>query len=65
MKMIHVLTLFLVVLGGMHFTMMGFGVNLIGTIFGTGTNLTFLHIVIGLSTLYHVTPMLKTHLAAL
>jgi uncharacterized membrane protein YuzA (DUF378 family) len=65
MKMIHVLTLFLVVLGGMHYALMGFGTDLIGTIFGTGTNLTILHIVIGLSTLYHVTPMLKTHLATL
>ncbi len=65
MKMIHVLTLFLVVFGGLHFALTGFGVDLIGTVFGTATNLTILYIVMGVSTLYHVVPMLKTHLAAL
>jgi uncharacterized membrane protein YuzA (DUF378 family) len=65
MKMIHVLTLFLVVLGGLHFALTGFGMDLIGTIFGTGTNLTILYIVMGVSTLYHVVPMLKTQVSAL
>ncbi len=65
MKMIHVLTLFLAVIGGLHFTLMGFGTDLIGTIFGNGEHITMIHIAIGLSTLWHVTPMLKTHLAAM
>jgi uncharacterized membrane protein YuzA (DUF378 family) len=65
MKMIHVLTLFLVVIGGLHFALTGFGVDLIGTIFGHGTNLTILYLVMGVSTLYHVIPMLKKDLATL
>ncbi len=65
MKMIHVLTLFLVVFGGLHFVLTGFGINLIGTIFGHSTNLMLLYIVMGVSTLYHVVPMLKTHLHTL
>lgn len=64
MKMIHVLTLFLVMLGGLHFALTGLGINLLTTLFG-GTNLTILYIVMGVSTLYHVMPMLKTHLTAI
>ena len=65
MKMITVLTLFLVVFGGLHFMLTGFGVDLIGTIFGHTVNLTILYLVMGISTLYYVVPMLKTHLAKL
>jgi uncharacterized membrane protein YuzA (DUF378 family) len=64
MKMIHVLTLFLVIIGGLHFALTGFGINLLGTVFG-GMNLTVLYIVMGLSTIYHIVPVLKTHLATL
>lgn len=64
MKMIHVITLFLVILGGLHFALTGFGINLLGTVFG-GANLTILYIVMGVSTIYHVLPVLRTHLAAL
>lgn len=64
MKMIHVISLLLVVLGGFNFALSGIGINLFHTMFG-GANLTILYIVIGVSTLYHVVPVLKTHLAAL
>lgn len=64
MKLVHVITLFLVILGGLHFALTGFGINLLGTIFG-GTNMTLLYIVMGLSTIYHVMPLLRTHLAAI
>jgi uncharacterized membrane protein YuzA (DUF378 family) len=64
MKMIHVITLFLVILGGLHFALTGFGINLLGTVFG-GVNLTVLYIVMGISTIYHVVPVLKTHLSTL
>jgi len=64
MKMIHVLTLFLVIIGGLHFALTGFGINLLGAIFG-GANITILYIVMGLSTIYHVSPILKTHLSSL
>ena len=65
MKIIHVLTLILAVIGGVHFTLMGFGTDIIGTIFGTGDHMTMVHMAIGLSILWHITPMLKTHLATL
>jgi uncharacterized membrane protein YuzA (DUF378 family) len=64
MKMIHVITLFLVILGGLHFALTGFGINLLTAVFG-GTNLTILYIVMGVSTIYHVLPVLRTHLAAI
>ncbi len=64
MKVIHVITLFLVILGGLHFALTGFGINLLHAVFG-GMNLTILYIVMGLSTIYHVLPVLRSHLAAI
>jgi uncharacterized membrane protein YuzA (DUF378 family) len=64
MKMVHVITLFLVILGGLHFALTGFGINLLGTVFH-GSNLTILYIVMGVSTIYHVMPLLRAHLAAI
>ncbi len=64
MKMIHVITLFLVILGGLHFALTGFGINLFAAIFGSA-NLTILYIVMGVSTIYHVSPMLRAHLNAI
>lgn len=61
MKVIHVITLFLVILGGLHFALTGFGINLLTAVFG-GLNLTILYIVMGLSTIVHVMPVLRTHL---
>jgi uncharacterized membrane protein YuzA (DUF378 family) len=63
-KVIHVITLFLVILGGLHFALTGFGIALLPAIFGT-LNLTILYIVMGVSTIYHVAPLLRTHLSAL
>lgn len=65
MKMIHVITLFLVVIGGLHFALTGLGINLLGTVFGVGTNLTMFYMLIGLSTLYHVVPLLQGKLTTL
>lgn len=59
MKMIHVLSLLLVIFGGLHFVLTGIGINLIGAVFGTG-NLTVLYTLMGISTLYHVMPLIKT-----
>jgi uncharacterized membrane protein YuzA (DUF378 family) len=59
MKLVHMITLFLVVIGGLHLTLSGIGINLFGTVFGTGTDITTIFtVLIGLSTLYHVVPML-------
>ena len=64
MKMVHVITLFLVILGGLHFALTGFGINLLTAVFG-GLNMTLLYIVIGLSTIYHVMPLFRTHVASI
>lgn len=64
MKVVHVITLFLVILGGLHFALTGFGINLLTAVFG-GMNLTILYIVMGLSTIFHVLPVLRTHLASI
>ena len=64
MKMIHVISLFLVILGGLHFALTGIGINLIGAIFGHA-DITILYIVMGLSTIYHVMPLMKTHMSNL
>jgi uncharacterized membrane protein YuzA (DUF378 family) len=61
MKLIHVITLFLVILGGLHFALTGFGINLLPTIFA-GMNLTVLYVVMGVSTILYVLPILRTHL---
>ena len=65
MKMIQVITLFLVVIGGLHFALHGIGINLLGIVFGTTANLTVLYLLMGISTLYHGVPMLKTNLKTL
>jgi uncharacterized membrane protein YuzA (DUF378 family) len=59
MKLVHVLSLLLVIFGGLHFALTGIGINLIGTIFGTA-NLTVLYTLMGISTLYHVMPLIKS-----
>lgn len=65
MKILHVLSLFFLVIGGLHFVLHGFGVDLIGAVFGSGVHMMTLYILIGLSTLYHGVPMLTTKLSAL
>lgn len=65
MKMIQVITLFLVVIGGLHFALNGIGINLLGIVFGTTANLTVLYILLGVSTLYHGIPMLRNNLKTL
>ena len=64
MKLIHVLSLLLVVLGGLHLALTGLGIDLLHVIFGAA-NLMILYILIGVSILYHGLPVLKTQLASL
>lgn len=64
MKMIHVISLLLVILGGVHFVLTGLGIGFLTTIFG-GSNLTVLYVLMGISTLHHMIPVFKTHLATL
>jgi uncharacterized membrane protein YuzA (DUF378 family) len=65
MKIIHVLSLLFVVIGGLHFALSGFGVDLVGAVFGSGAHIATLYIIMGLSTLYHTVPMLTGKLSTL
>ena len=63
MKLIHILTLMLVVIGGLNWGLVGLmDLNLVTTIFGTGILTTFLYILVTVSTLYHVMPVLMKQL---
>ena len=64
MKIIHLITLFLVVLGGVHVILGTLGIDMLGTLLGTGVHMTVINFVIVLGTVYYVLPMLKTHLAS-
>ncbi len=63
MKIIHLITLFLVVAGGLHSVLHTIGIDLFGQILGAGAHMTIINLVIGLGTVYYVFPMLKSHLA--
>jgi len=63
MKLIQVLMLFFVVIGGLHFALSGIGIDLIGALFGT--NMSVLYVIMGLSTLYYAVPVLTNKLSSL
>lgn len=63
MKLIHLIALLLVVIGGFHAVLSIVGLNILG-IFGTGVHVVVLNLVIGLATIYYVFPILKSHLNA-
>ncbi len=63
MKLIHVLMLFLVVIGGLHFALSGIGIDLVGSLFGA--NMSVLYVIMGLSTLYISVPVLTEKLGKL
>ena len=62
MKIVHLISLLLVVLGGVHAVLGTIGMNLFGTVFGGGMIVTVLQLVIGIATIYYVFPLLKTRL---
>ena len=61
--MIQMVTLFMAILGGLHFVLLAMNINLLGMIFGS-INPAIIHIIIGGSTLYHVFPMFKARIKA-
>ncbi|MBY0355764.1 MAG: hypothetical protein K2Q12_08565 [Rickettsiales bacterium] len=64
MKLFHLIALLLVVVGGIHAILSAIGVNVLGSVLGVGVHMTVLNLVIGLSTVYYVFPILKSHLNA-
>ena len=63
MKLVHVLMLFLVVIGGLHFALSGIGIDLLGALFGA--DMPVLYLVMGISTLYYAVPVLTQKLSTL
>ncbi len=64
MKIVHLIALLLVVVGGFHAVLATVGIDVFGTVFGAGVHMTLINLVIGLATVYYVFPMLKSHLNA-
>ena len=61
MKLIHVISLLLVVIGGLHFALTAIGINLLGMVFGT-LNMSIINLLIGLAIVNHVLPSVKSEL---
>lgn len=61
MKLIHVISLLLVVIGGLHFALTAIGINLLGMVFGS-LNMAIVNLLIGLSIIQHVWPSVKGEL---
>lgn len=60
MKLVHLITVLLVFLGGLNWTFVGLmDVNLFTEVFGTTGITTLVYLLITLSTFYHVFPILK------
>ncbi len=65
MNVIHLFTIVLVLLGGINFGFIGLtGTDVFVSMFGTGSFTTVLYVLVTLSTLYHVFPMLMTHITS-
>jgi uncharacterized membrane protein YuzA (DUF378 family) len=63
MKFFHLITLLLVILGGINWTFMGLmHVDLFAAIFGTTVITTLLYVLVTVFTLYHVLPRLMEQL---
>lgn len=62
MKLIHVLTLILVLVGGINWGLVGLmNLNLVTTIFGTGAITTVVYVLVTVSSIYHIFPMVMKH----
>lgn len=57
MKIIHMITLLLVFVGGLHFIMGFFGIDILGHI--AGAHMALLTVLIGASMVYHTWPEVK------
>lgn len=64
MKIVHLIALLLVIIGGFNAVLATVGIDVLGTMFGDSVHETLINLVIGLATIYYVAPMLKTHINA-
>ncbi len=62
MKLFHIMSLLLVLIGGINWGLVGLvDLNLVGTMFGDGILTTIVYLLVTISTLYHVFPMIINH----
>ena len=62
--MFHVITWFLVVIGGLQFALAAINIDLLHQVFG-GSHHVLISVMIGLAVLYHGIPALRSHLSKL
>ena len=62
MKIVHLIALLLVILGGIHAVLSVAGINLFGMIIGGSQVLTVVQLIIGIATIYYVFPLLKARI---
>ena len=63
MKLIHVMSLLLIVIGGLHFALTAIGMDVLGVLFGS-INMNVVNLLIGLAILHHVLPSVKAAIGA-
>jgi uncharacterized membrane protein YuzA (DUF378 family) len=62
MKFFHVITLLLVLLGGLNWGLVGLiNLNLITTMLGTGALTTITYLLVTVASFYHIFPMVMKH----
>ncbi|MCI5050153.1 MAG: DUF378 domain-containing protein [Rickettsiales bacterium] len=62
MKLFHIFTLILVLLGGINWGLVGLiDMNLITTLFGTGGLTTLVYVLVTVASCYHIFPMIMKH----
>lgn len=65
MKILHIITLLLVLIGGINWGLVGItGLNIVSTIFGAGIITTIIYILVAISSIYHIFPMITKHFEA-
>lgn len=65
MKLVHIVSLLLVIIGGINWTTVGLmDMNIISTIFGAGGVTTLVYVLVTVSTCYHLVPRMMEHIKA-
>jgi uncharacterized membrane protein YuzA (DUF378 family) len=63
MKLIHVISLLLIVIGGLQFALTAIGMDIMGTLFGS-INMNIVNLLVGIAIIHHVLPSVKAVIGA-
>lgn len=65
MKLVHIVSLLLVLIGGINWTTVGLmDMNVISSIFGSGGVTTLMYVLVTVATCYHLVPRVMDHIKA-